>query len=92
MHITGTSHIHSPHGINAPHAPFRGQASPPASSASPVDRVEISPAAEAAIQAAESGEVRQDLVNRIRAEIASGTYETQQKLDVAIDRLLDEIG
>jgi negative regulator of flagellin synthesis FlgM len=56
------------------------------------DRVEISPAAQAAIQAAEAGEVRHDLVNKIRAQIANGTYETAAKLDVALDRLLDEIG
>ena len=52
----------------------------------------ISPAAEAAIQATETGGIRQDVVSRIRAEIAAGTYETPGKLDVALDRLLDEIG
>ena len=92
MHISGTPHVHGPQGINTPHAPFRGQAAPAAPPSRPTDRVEISPAAEAAVQAAETGEVRQDLVNRIRAEIADGSYETPQKLDAALDRLLDEIG
>jgi negative regulator of flagellin synthesis FlgM len=91
MHIHGTTHIHGPHGINAPHAPFRGQAAGQTSAPRPSDRVDISPAAEAAVRAAESGEVRQELVNQIRAQIASGTYETADKLDVALDRLLDEI-
>jgi negative regulator of flagellin synthesis FlgM len=54
--------------------------------------VDISPAAEAAVEAAESGGIRQDVVNRIRAQIAAGTYETPDKLDVAVERLLDEIG
>lgn len=40
---------------------------------------------------AADGEVRMDLVNRIRAEIAAGTYETEEKLDIALSRLLDEI-
>jgi hypothetical protein len=31
-------------------------------------------------------------VQSIRAQIASGTYETTGKLDVAVNRLLDEIG
>jgi len=31
-------------------------------------------------------------LNRIRSEIAAGTYETPAKLDVALDRLIDEIG
>jgi len=90
MHIHGTTHIHGPQGINAPHAPFRGQAVKP--SAGAVDRVDISAAAEAAIQATETGEIRHDLVNQIRAQIAAGSYETPDKLDAAIERLLDEIG
>jgi negative regulator of flagellin synthesis FlgM len=54
--------------------------------------VEISAAAEAAVQAAESSEVRSDLVARVRGEIAAGTYETPEKLDAALERLLDQIG
>jgi negative regulator of flagellin synthesis FlgM len=92
MHIHGTTHIHGPHGINAPHAPFRGQLAPDAPAAHSADQVDISAAAEAAMHAAESGEVRQGLVDQIRAQIAAGTYETPGKLDKALDRLLDEIG
>jgi hypothetical protein len=33
-----------------------------------------------------------DRVNEIRAQIAAGTYETDEKLDIAVGRLLDEIG
>jgi len=54
--------------------------------------VEISPAAEAAIRAAEAGGIRHDVVSRIRSEIAAGTYETPEKLDAALERLIDEIG
>jgi negative regulator of flagellin synthesis FlgM len=92
MHVHGTTHIHGPHGINAPHAPFHSQPAGKAAAGSSVDRVDFSPAAQAAAAAAESGGIRQGLVNRLRAEIASGTYETPQKLDAAVDRLLDEIG
>jgi negative regulator of flagellin synthesis FlgM len=91
MHIHGTTHIHGPHGANAPHITQRGQASQQTPTGRAVDRLDISPAAEAAAQIAESGEVRQDLVNQIRAEIAAGTYETPAKLDAALERLLDEI-
>jgi len=86
-----TPRVHGPQGINAPHAPFRGSeaAKSPAVGS---DRLEISSAAEAAIQAAETGGIRQDLVGRIRSEIAAGTYETSDKLDVALNRLLDEMG
>ena len=75
-----------------PMHPFRGQAADGAKPSAIGDRVTISPAAEAAIQATETAGIRQDVVSRIRAEIAAGTYETPDKLNVALDRLLDEIG
>ena len=89
MQITGTNHVHGPHGINPPHMTQRGQATRSTSSPRGADRVEISPAAEAAVQAAESGDIRTELVNQLRAQIAAGTYETPDKLDGAVDRLLD---
>jgi len=33
--------------------------------------------------------VRKDLVRRVKAEIAAGKYETPEKLEIAIQRLLD---
>lgn len=94
MHISGTSHVHGPHGINPPHISHRGQTERPAPSQGG-DRVEISAEAEALLRqahAAEGGQIRTDLVNRIRAQIADGTYETPEKLDAALARLLDQIG
>jgi anti-sigma28 factor (negative regulator of flagellin synthesis) len=35
--------------------------------------------------------IRQELVDRIRAEITQGVYDTPEKLDVALDKLLGEI-
>lgn len=94
MQVPGASQfsprVHGPQGINAPHAPFRGDVAKAPAVGS--DRLEISPAAEAAIQATETGGIRQDLVGRIRSEIAAGTYETPDKMDAALNRLLDEIG
>ena len=92
MQIHGTTHIHGPHGINPPHAPFRTPGAHEAAGASSTDRLDISAAAEAAIQASESADIRQSLVNQIRSQIAAGTYETPAKLDAALERLLDEIG
>jgi hypothetical protein len=37
-------------------------------------------------------ETRRDLVERIRAEIEAGTYETPEKVDALVDRLLDVLG
>ena len=36
-------------------------------------------------------EVRTDLVERVKAEIAAGTYETPEKIQIAAERLLEEI-
>ncbi len=35
--------------------------------------------------------IRWELVERVRKEIAEGTYETEEKLEQALDRLLDEL-
>jgi negative regulator of flagellin synthesis FlgM len=91
MHIQGTSQVHGAHGINAPHGVYRSQPAQNAAAGPTVDRVDISAAAEAASRAAETGGVRQDLVNTIRAQIAAGTYETPGKLDAALERMFDEM-
>ncbi len=93
MQIHGLSHVHGAHGLKGPHQ-NRGAAPSQAAEAQPAsgDQLEISPAAEAAIHAADKGDLRADLVARVRNEIATGTYETPEKLDVALDRLIDEIG
>ncbi|MCH2114955.1 MAG: flagellar biosynthesis anti-sigma factor FlgM [Pirellulales bacterium] len=96
MQVHGPSHVHSSQGLKGPHSSQRAGSGPsqsaPAQSAGPTDRLDISPAAAAAAQAAETGLERADLVARVRQEIASGTYETPYKIDAALDRLLDEIG
>ena len=45
-----------------------------------------------AVRAAESAsDIRMDKVAAIRAAIAQGTYETPEKLDIALDRLLERL-
>jgi len=39
----------------------------------------------------ESPRIRFDLVNRIKAEIAAGTYDTPDKMDIAIERMASRI-
>ena len=106
MQIQGTPPLnitqsHGPHDLKGPQQNYG--AAPPSRSATQhtgkgtSDQLEISPAAEAAISAvdhgaADNGGIRADLVARVRNEIAAGTYETPEKLDAALDRLLNEIG
>jgi len=57
-----------------------------------VDQLDISPEADLVAQVHDLPEIREDRVAQIKAQIAAGTYETDAKLDVALSRLLDEIG
>ncbi len=38
-----------------------------------------------------NGDIRADRVADIRAQIASGQYETSEKLNVAVSRMFDEL-
>ena len=55
------------------------------------DVVEISTASILAAKIHDVPEVRMDLVARVRAEIETGVYETEERMDVTIDRLMDEL-
>ncbi|MCX5662398.1 MAG: flagellar biosynthesis anti-sigma factor FlgM [Planctomycetota bacterium] len=55
------------------------------------DKAEFSQKAQLLSRLAKLPDVRQDLVDRVKAEIAKGTYETPEKLDGAINGLLDDL-
>jgi negative regulator of flagellin synthesis FlgM len=92
MQIYGPAHLHGPQGVGAPHAK---SISPPPAGARPSvdtsDTLEISSQGAIASQLVEIPDIRHDQVASIRAQIAAGTYETADKLDAALDALLDEI-
>ena len=92
MHIYGPAHLHGPQPLGPPHSSRASQPAARADSGPIKDELEISEAARLTEQAQQVPEVRQARINSIRAQIAEGTYETPEKLDVAIERLLDEIG
>jgi len=54
------------------------------------DHVEVSRLSELRARLANLPPIRQSLVDRVRAEIEAGTYDTDKKLDAAIDALLGE--
>ena len=96
MHIYGPTHLHGPQTIGAPHT-NRTSKPEAANPAAPIsDELQISPAAQEAAhlveQVGQIPDIRQDRVNEIRAQIAAGTYETDEKIQIAVERLLDEIG
>ena len=55
----------------------------------PVDQLDISPQAQMMSTAAAGSEVRTDRVAELRAQIANGNYDTAEKLDTAVGRMLN---
>jgi negative regulator of flagellin synthesis FlgM len=74
----------------------QGQANPAsARSATPVDQLDLSSSAsrlEGSSSASGGGEIRIDRVAELRRQIANGSYDTPEKLDLALDRMLDQFG
>lgn len=55
------------------------------------DTVDLSEQARYLDALRENADVRVDLVQRIRAEIAAGSYESFDKLDKAVDGLIEDL-
>lgn len=55
------------------------------------DRVELSDKARLLGRLAELPDVRQDLIDRVRAEIADGTYDTPDKVEDMLDSLIEDL-
>ncbi|MFW6059912.1 MAG: flagellar biosynthesis anti-sigma factor FlgM [Phycisphaeraceae bacterium] len=56
------------------------------------DHVELSRTAQLLSKIHELPDVRQDVVERVRAEIESGRYDTPGRLETALQRLMEEEG
>lgn len=91
MQIHGISNLHGAQALQGPHRTQPVHAAPPAEAWLGVDEVEISPEAAMVSQLRDLPDIRADRVAEIRAQIASGVYETDDKLDIALGRLLDEL-
>ena len=86
--VEGTQSVQPTDGMNETQQ-SNEVASNPAAAA---DEISISQEADLLSRIGDIPDVRQGRVDQIRAEIASGVYETEEKMDVAVARLLDEIG
>lgn len=91
MQIYGPSQIHGAQPINAPHATQGAQAPSSTPAANVGDRLDISEAGQIAGRLADVPEIRAERVQELRSAILNGSYETEDKLSTALDRLLDEI-
>jgi len=67
---------------------------PPASAdaLAPQDEVQISSEARKLDELSRTSAMRQERIEQIRQEIADGTYDTPEKMDKALDRILDKYG
>jgi len=92
MQVYGPAHLHGAQSVGPPHAARISRPAEPAAGSPIQDELEISDAGRLVEKVHELPEVRQDRVDQIRAQIADGTYETDEKLRIALGRLLDEIG
>ena len=86
MQIRPTNNVQSTQSLN-----LQTQNSTEKSSNSlPVDQLDISAEAQMLSNTAATDGIRTDRVAQIRTQIAEGIYETPEKIDQAVSRMLDE--
>ena len=94
MEINGTHYIHGVQGLQGPHRSAAANAATSATTQRGSIQDETSFSEEALrlsdVRGSESSSsgVRFELVNRIKAEIVAGTYDTADKMDIALERLI----
>ncbi len=91
MEIQGAGGAHGPQPIYPRLAAFSVESGSTVEAHAPRDQVEISPLGQMLDGIGQLPEIRHEKVEAIRQEIASGVYETPEKLDIALDRLMDEL-
>ena len=89
INIEGVQHIIAPKAIQPAETIYPAEAQTGAMGVS--DVVEISTGAILASKVQDIPEIRTELVERVKAEIAAGAYETPERIDAAVSRLIDEM-
>ena len=90
MEIIGAGGTQGPQPIYPRLAAFSVDAGQTVHAGAPRDHVEISPLGQMLDGISQLPEIRHERVEEIRRQIAAGSYETPEKLELALDRLLDE--
>lgn len=91
MQIRGTSNVQTPTQVNFNSKVQSTDTNAQATRFDTTDQVEISSEAQMLAGMNDASSVRSERVNAIRQQIAMGQYETADKLEVAMERLLDEL-
>ena len=91
MEVHGAGGMQGPQPIYPRLAAFSIDAGQTVQAGAPRDHVEISPLGRMLDGISQLPEIRHEKVEEVRAQIASGVYETPAKLELALDRLMDEL-
>jgi negative regulator of flagellin synthesis FlgM len=91
MEIHGAGGTQGPQPIYPRLAAFDVEAGQSVHAGAPRDHVEISPLGRMLDGISRLPEIRHEKVEEIRGQIASGVYETPEKLELALDRMIDEM-
>ena len=89
MQIRPTSNVQNTQAVNLQPKTASTNSVSNNGTALPVDQLDISPQAQMMGTMATGGEVRTDRVAELRSQIASGNYDTAEKLDAAMGRMLN---
>lgn len=93
MDITGPGSVGGPGPIRPADVRPTGEVTPtPHGIEMPVDEVEFSSAAQMLERLSTDPQVREARLAEIQAQIAAGTYETPEKLEAAVLRMLSDLG
>jgi len=91
MQIQGPSNLHGAQAIQGPQRVKGPAPQQPTDSIHGADQLDISPEADMISRIRDVPEIRADRVAEIRAQIADGVYATDEKLEIAVGRLFDEL-
>ncbi len=91
MQIRGTSSIQSTSQVNLSNKIQSVETESISTQIDTADQVDISSEAQMLAELNDATDIRAEKVAEIRQQIETGHYETSDKLDVAVDRMLDEL-
>ena len=91
MEVYGAGGTQGPQPIYPRLAAFSVEPGQTVQAGTPRDQVEISPLGQMLDGISRLPEIRHEKVEEIRRQIAAGSYETTEKLELALDRMMDEM-
>jgi len=91
MEVRGLSSTSPMAPVNRPETTPGLEDSEPASAISPKDEVEISAVGKMLDDASRTPGIREQRLQEIKAAIEAGTYETPEKLELAINRMVEKL-